>query len=108
MITEELAGERIDMIEYDEKIETFIARALQPAKISHVVIINDTEGMDEDTGRMIKRRAAVFVEESERAMAVGKRGQNIRLATDLTGYELDMYNIEELEPFMEKLMEMKS
>lgn len=107
MITEELGGERIDMIEYSPKSETFIARALQPAKIQHIVIINDEEDFDEDTGRKIKKRAAVFVEEDERAMAIGKRGQNIRLATDLTGFELDMYNVEEYEVFMEKLMALR-
>jgi N utilization substance protein A len=103
MITEELSGERIDMIEYSENIEEFISRALQPAKITKVVIINDEEIIEENTGRKIKKRAAVFVEESERAMAVGRKGQNIRLATELTGYELDMYNIEEYEAFMKKL-----
>ncbi len=108
MITEELANERIDMIEYSEKDETLIARALQPAKIEHVVIINNEESIDHNTGRKIKKRAAVFVEESERAMAIGKRGQNIRLATDLTNYELDMYNVEELEIFMKKLSSMKA
>ncbi|PCI24263.1 transcription termination/antitermination protein NusA [Candidatus Peregrinibacteria bacterium] len=105
-ITDELAGERIDLVEYHENPEIFIKRSLQPADIAHVVIINDKEGLD-GNGRRIKKRAAVFVEESERAMAVGKRGQNIRLATDLTGFELDMYNIEELELFMEKLMNLK-
>lgn len=107
ILSEELNGERIDIIEYEEKAEDFIAKALQPAKIAHVVVINDEEGTDESTGRRIKKRAAVFVEEGERAMAVGKKGQNIRLATDLTGYELDMYNIEEFEAFMEKLVEIK-
>jgi transcription termination/antitermination protein NusA len=104
IITDELSGERIDMIEYDPSIEGFIARSLQPAKISHVVVINKNEDFDENTRRKIKKRAAVFVEEEERAMAIGKKGQNIRLATDLTDYELDMYNIEELEMFMEKLV----
>jgi N utilization substance protein A len=106
-LTEELSGERIDMIEYSENPGEFITRALQPAKVLQVVIINDSDIEDENTGRRIKKRAAVFVEEAERAMAVGRRGQNIRLATELTGFELDMYNIEELEMFMEKLSQMK-
>lgn len=108
MITEELAGERIDMIEFNEKPEVFIARSLQPAKIAHIVIINGEESFDETNGKRIKKRAAVFVEESERAMAIGKKGQNIRLATELTGYELDMYNVEEYEIFMEKLVSLRS
>jgi len=107
-ITDELAGERIDVIEYSDNSETFIVRALQPAKIAHVVIINENEGLDERSGKRIKKRAAVFVEESERAMAIGKKGQNIRLATELTGFELDMYNIEEFEKFMQKLNELKT
>ena len=106
-ITDELAGERIDMIEFSKKAEDLIIKALQPAKITHVVLINKEESLDTRTGRKIKKRAAVFVEEQERAMAIGKRGQNIKLATELTDYELDMYNIEELEVFMAKLEELK-
>ncbi len=105
MITDELWGEHLDMIEYNEKPEILIARSLQPATIKHVVIINDEETYDEETGKRIKKRAAVFVDEEDRAMAIGKKGQNIRLATDLTQYELDMYNIEELENFIDKLDE---
>jgi transcription antitermination factor NusA-like protein len=55
----------------------------------------------------VKKRAAVFVEEAQRPMAIGKKGQNIRLATQLTGYELDMYNYEELPAFKAKLAELK-
>jgi transcription antitermination factor NusA-like protein len=73
----------------------------------NVVIVIPEESIDPDTGRRVKKRAAVFVEEVERAMAVGKRGQNIRLASDLTGFELDMYNVEEYEPFLKKLQEVQ-
>ena len=67
--------------------------------------MNEAEAID-DEGRRIKKRAAVFVEEAQRPMAIGKKGQNIRLATDLTGFELDMYNYEELPAFKAKLAEL--
>jgi N utilization substance protein A len=107
-VMEEVAGERVDVIEWDEDPTKFIARALQPAKIRNVVIVTAEESIDPHTKRRIKKRAAVFVDESERAMAVGKRGQNVRLASELTGFELDMYNAEEYEPFKAKLAEIQS
>lgn len=105
-VMEELNGERVDMIEWSPDPIKLISTALQPAAISAVIIINDTEHFDEEN-RRIKKRAAVFVEEAQRPMAIGKKGQNIRLATDLTGYELDMYNYEELPAFKAKLEELK-
>jgi N utilization substance protein A len=106
-VMDELSGERVDVIEWSDDPTMLIARSLQPAKISNVVIVIPEESIDPDTGRRVKKRAAVFVEEVERAMAVGKRGQNIRLASDLTGFELDMYNVEEYEPFLKKLQEVQ-
>ncbi len=107
-VMDELNGERIDVIEWDDDSTKFIARSLQPAKIRNVVIVISEESIDPKTRRKIKKRAAVFVDESERAMAVGKRGQNVRLASDLTGFELDMYNVEEYEPFKAKLDSLRS
>lgn len=104
-VMEELNGERVDMIEWSPDPIKLISTALQPAAISAVIIINDTENFD-DENRRIKKRAAVFVEEAQRPMAIGKKGQNIRLATDLTGFELDMYNYEELPAFKAKLAEL--
>lgn len=105
-VMEEINGERVDMLEWSEDPIKLISTALQPAAISAVIIVNDQEGIDAD-GRKIKKRAAVFVEEAQRPMAIGKKGQNIRLATDLTGYELDMYNYEELPAFQAKLAELR-
>ena len=102
---EELNGERVDMIEWSDDPIRLISTALQPAAISAVIIVNDEEGIDEE-GRRIKKRAAVFVEEAQRPMAIGKKGQNIRLATELSGFELDMYNYEELPAFKAKLAEL--
>ncbi len=105
-VMDELGGERVDIIEWDEDASKLIARALQPAEISNVVIVTSDEYIDEASGKRIKKRAAVFVDETQRAMAIGKKGQNIRLASDLTGFELDMYNAEEYEPFKTKLKEL--
>lgn len=105
-VMEEINGERVDMIEWSDNPLRFISTALQPASISAVIIVNDSEYLDLQ-GRRIKKRAAVFVEEAQRPMAIGKKGQNIRLATELTGYELDMYNYEELPAFKAKLAELQ-
>ncbi|MDO8468660.1 MAG: transcription termination factor NusA [Candidatus Peribacter sp.] len=105
-VMEEINGERVDMIEWSEDPIKLISTALQPASISAVIIVNDQERFD-DQSRRIKKRAAVFVEEAQRPMAIGKKGQNIRLATELTGFELDMYNYEELPAFKAKLSELK-
>ncbi len=105
-VMEEINGERVDMIEWSDDPIRLISTALQPASISAVIIVNAEQNVDEE-GRVIKKRAAVFVEEAQRPMAIGKKGQNIRLATQLTGYELDMYNYEELPAFKAKLAELK-
>ncbi len=105
-VMEEINGERVDMIEWSDDPIRLISTALQPASISAVIIVNDQERFD-DQNRRIKKRAAVFVEEAQRPMAIGKKGQNIRLATELTGFELDMYNYEELPAFKAKLSELK-
>jgi N utilization substance protein A len=103
---EEINGERVDMIEWSDDPIKLISTSLQPASISAVIIVNDQERLD-DQGRRIKKRAAVFVEEAQRPMAIGKKGQNIRLATELTGFELDIYNYEELPAFKAKLAELR-
>ncbi len=105
-VMEEINGERVDMLEWSEDPIKLISTALQPASISAVIIVNDKEQID-DQGRKIKKRAAVFVEEAQRPMAIGKKGQNIRLATELTNYELDMYNYEELPAFKAKLSSLR-
>jgi transcription termination/antitermination protein NusA len=105
-VMEEINGERVDMIEWSEDPIKLISTSLQPASISAVIIVNATESVDEQ-GRKVKKRAAVFVEEAQRPMAIGKKGQNIRLATELTGCELDMYNYEELPVFKAKLAELR-
>jgi N utilization substance protein A len=105
-VMEEINGERVDMIEWSDDPIKLISTALQPASISAVIIVN-AEAHEDEEGRLIKKRAAVFVEEAQRPMAIGKKGQNIRLATQLSGFELDMYNYEELPAFKAKLAELK-
>lgn len=75
-IISELGGEKIDIIEYLEKPEDFIRNALSPAKISDVEI---KEG-----------RAVVTVPEDQLSLAIGKEGQNVRLAAKLTGWRIDV------------------
>lgn len=99
-VMSELNNERVDVIEWSQDPKEFIATALQPAKIAEVVIVN----ADDSSG--VRKRAAVFVEQDQRPMAVGKQGQNVRLASELTGYELDLYNLEQLPAFKEKIAQM--
>lgn len=70
--------EKIDIIPYDANIEQFIKNALSPAEIAAVKV-------DEAA-----KRATVYVDESQQSIAIGRAGQNVRLASRLTGYELDI------------------
>jgi N utilization substance protein A len=70
--------EKIDIIPFDEDIKNFIANALSPAEITKIEL--DEEG----------KRAKVFVTEDQQSIAIGRGGQNVRLASRLTGYELDI------------------
>ncbi|MEO5690845.1 MAG: transcription termination factor NusA [Candidatus Saccharimonadales bacterium] len=71
--------EKIDIITYDEDITSFISNALSPAEIARIEL-EDTE----------PKRAKVFVSEDQQSIAIGRGGQNVRLASKLTGYELDI------------------
>lgn len=70
--------EKIDIVTYDANIEQFIKNALSPAEVSNVVINEEA------------KRATVFVNEDQQSIAIGRGGQNVRLASHLTGYELDI------------------
>ncbi|HRC28108.1 MAG TPA: transcription termination factor NusA [Candidatus Saccharimonas sp.] len=70
--------EKIDIITYDENIDSYIRNALSPAEVVKVEIDKDT------------KRAKVFVSEDQQSIAIGRGGQNVRLAARLTGYELDI------------------
>jgi N utilization substance protein A len=97
-VIEELGGEKIDIIEWSEKPEKFIAAAISPAKVL-AVDIND-EG----------KEAKVMVPEDQLSLAIGKQGQNVRLAAKLTGWKIDVVgmNIEKKEEDEEKESEKKT
>lgn len=78
-IVRELRNENIDVVSYTNNIQLYITRALNPAKISSVRI-------DEET-----KRADVYLKPNEVSLAIGKGGYNIKLAIQLTGYEIDVY-----------------
>jgi N utilization substance protein A len=76
-VINELGGEKIDVIPFDEKPEKYIANALAPAKVVEVQV--------ED-----KNTATVFVPEDQLSLAIGKDGRNVRLAAQLTGWKIDI------------------
>jgi N utilization substance protein A len=78
-IVRELRNENIDVINYSANNQLFIKRALNPAKINSIKIIEDS------------KRAEVYLKPEEVSLAIGKGGLNIRLASQLTGYEIDVY-----------------
>ena len=86
-IVDELFGEKIDIVRWNESDEVLIIQALKPAEIS-------TMELDDDT-----RKATIYVKPDQQSLAIGKRGQNVRLASKLTGWELEIEPItdEELE-----------
>lgn len=82
-IINELAGEKIDIIEWSEDAKAFIANALSPAKISSLELHDDD------------RLAHVFVADDQLSLAIGKGGQNVRLAAKLTGWRIDIDGAQE-------------
>jgi len=78
-IVRELRNENIDVINYSSNLQLFIKRALNPAKINSIKIIEDD------------KKAEVYLKPEEVSLAIGKGGLNIRLASQLTGYEIDVY-----------------
>lgn len=83
-IVEELGDEKIDVIKWNEQPEMFIAAAMKPAEVQAIEI--DTEA----------KRAKVFVSPDQLALAIGRKGQNIRLACKLTRWEIDVLSTEQL------------
>lgn len=78
-IVRELRNENIDVINYSSNLQLYIKRALNPAKINSIKIIED------------QKKAEVYLRPEEVSLAIGKGGLNIRLASQLTGYEIDVY-----------------
>lgn len=83
-IIRELRGEKIDIVEWSEDPVTFVTHALSPARIQRVTVVDDVENVVE-----------VVVEDAQLSLAIGKKGQNVRLAAKLTGWRIDIKSEEE-------------
>ena len=84
-VSNELAGERVDIILWDENPAQFVINAMSPAEVMSIVVDEESHSMN------------VAVEEDKLAMAIGRGGQNIRLASELTGWELNVMTEKEAE-----------
>src|SRR5690348_14055581 len=92
-IIRELRGEKIDIIEYHEDAVTFAEKALQPAKVSRVSVLDTSE-----------KHLEVIVDDSQLSLAIGKKGQNVRLAAKLLGWKIDIKSEEEKRQEVEQQM----
>jgi transcription termination/antitermination protein NusA len=92
-IIRELRGEKIDIIEYNEDPVIFAANALSPAKINHVSIVD-----------MEQKHLEVIVDDTQLSLAIGKKGQNVRLAAKLLGWQVDIKSEEEKRQEIESQM----
>ncbi|HYM76282.1 MAG TPA: transcription termination factor NusA [Candidatus Dormibacteraeota bacterium] len=92
-IIRELRGEKIDIIEYHEDAVTFAEKALQPAKVSRVTIVDSAD-----------KHLEVVVDDSQLSLAIGKKGQNVRLAAKLLGWKIDIKSEEEKRQEVEQQM----
>jgi N utilization substance protein A len=82
-VTGELAGERVDIVLWSMEPAQFVINAMAPAEVSSIVVDEDAHSMD------------VVVDEEQLALAIGRNGQNVRLASDLTGWTLNILTVEE-------------
>jgi N utilization substance protein A len=92
-IIRELRGEKIDIIEYHEDPVTFAEKALQPAKVSRVTVLDAGE-----------KQLEVVVDDTQLSLAIGKKGQNVRLAAKLLGWKIDIKSEEEKRQEVEQQM----
>ena len=93
-VINELGGEKIDIIEWSEEPEKYIANSLSPAKVLEVK-------------RLPKNKAQVIVPEDQLSLAIGKEGQNVRLAAKLTGWKIDVRSPEKIEEEKPEIKEKK-
>lgn len=93
-VINELSGEKIDIIAWSDKEETFIANSFSPAKVLDVKIIDDN-----------RKHALVEVSDDQFSLAIGKKGQNVRLAAKLTGWKIDVRSPKENVTHQEVLEE---
>src|ERR1700750_1489437 len=92
-IIRELRGEKIDIIEFSEEITTFAEKALQPAKVSRVSITD-----------LAEKQIEVIVDDTQLSLAIGKKGQNVRLAAKLLQWKIDIKSEEEKRQEVEQPM----
>jgi transcription termination/antitermination protein NusA len=92
-VIRELRGEKIDIIEYNDDPVAFAANALSPAKINHVSIVD-----------IDQKHLEVIVDDSQLSLAIGKKGQNVRLAAKLLGWQIDIKSEEEKRQEIESQM----
>ncbi len=85
VVSNELAGERVDIILWDENAAQFVINAMSPAEVKSIVVDEEKNSMD------------IAVDESQLSQAIGRNGQNIKLASQLTGWELNVMTIEDAE-----------
>ena len=84
-VSGELGGERVDIVLYDDNVAQYVINAMSPAEVASIIV-------DEDKGTM-----DIAVEEGNLAMAIGRSGQNIRLASQLTGWELNVMTVDDMK-----------
>ena len=84
-VSGELGGERIDIVLWDDNPAQYVINAMAPAEVSSIVV-------DEDSGVM-----DIAVEEDQLAQAIGRSGQNVRLASELTGWRLNVMSVDEAD-----------
>ncbi len=89
-IVDELGGERIDIVRWNESLQVLIPNALQPAEIDEVMLCH------------LLGRAIVLVRDDQLSLAIGRRGQNVRLASKLVGWDIEIMTAEELDEVIEK------
>ncbi|MEH8020026.1 transcription termination factor NusA [Rheinheimera metallidurans] len=80
-VSNELAGERVDIVLYDDNDAQYVINAMAPAEVASIIVDEDAHSMD------------IAVEDSNLAMAIGRNGQNVRLASQLTGWELNVMSL---------------
>ncbi len=93
-IIRELRGEKIDIVEWSEDAVQFVTNAISPAKVQRVSVVDDAERVME-----------VIVEDKQLSLAIGKKGQNVRLAAKLTGWKIDIKSEEEKRKEVEAQLE---
>src|SRR5512143_864773 len=93
-IIRELRGEKIDIVQWSDDPAHYAANALNPAKISKVLVIDPAE-----------KRMEVIVEEQQQSLAIGKKGQNVRLASKLIGWQIDVKSEEQKKQEVLSVME---